>query len=290
MSDPAVRSAGPDDDFGSSIPLGASYFRFPTVRNVLSIEDFTAAEVALTHEVTAFRNQIRAGETRSFRIHLGTHLNASVNPLSRQRLKRLAAIKDLPNPLRAEASMFAERIQVGYQFDGTVVQRGPGKEAFAPVTKIELVTDTTSSETKLSIGFPGLSGSFDVKHQVTISVTDWLVSLNPADSQVIWDYWVNTPWSVKNAEPPNDVQRYPNLSLVGFSFDTSAWFEVQGSEPRVVTFQPVLQASVASFRFFGGDRRDLKRITRGDANLPVGPFFQAPIPVDLSKVPNLKPT
>lgn len=276
------------DPFGSSIPLGASYFRFPTVANVLEVSDFTGAELAVTHEVTAFRNQEPSGQTRSFLIHLRAHLNASMNPRSVQVRKMLAALKSFGDPSPTEASMFAERIQIGYHFDGSVVRGRLEADAFAPRTQTFEVSDTSVSETRISIGFPGLGGSFGVTHQVSISVTDWTVGLSAASNQVMWDYWVKSPWNAKTGEPGEDVHSYPNLSLVGFSFDTSGWFEIQGSEPRVVTFQPVLQASLAKFQlrsFTTTSAPALTRITRGDVSLPGGPFFQPGIDVDLRKVP-----
>jgi hypothetical protein len=281
------------DSFGSSIPPGASYFRFPTVANVLEVSDFTGAEVALSHEVTAYRNQeSSSGKTRSFLLNLRTHLNASMNPRGFQVRKMLTGVKSINSSVPTEASIFAERIQIGYHFDGSVVQRGPGPDAFAPRTQPVEVSDTTVDETRMSIGFPGVGGSFGVTHQVTVSVTDWVVGLSPASSQVMWDYWVKSPWDAKTGEPGQEVRSYPNLSLVGFSFDTSAWFEVEGPQPRVVDFQPVLQASLASFQLLEAGITEvpvLKRITRGDVSLPGGPFFQPAIHVDLSKVPNLRP-
>jgi hypothetical protein len=270
----------PQDDSGSSIPFGAIYYQYPIAEAVLRIKDSTGAVFSVVHEAAAFLDDNPARPEPVVLIRLRSHLNASMNPNGTQ----VRLIEPVVKKGKYQVSMLAERVQLGYRFDPNVVQRGPEPQAYAPTTRMTEISDTQTSETKVQIDLSGPKLSFGVKDKVTISVTDWVVSLSAASSQVVWDYWVMTPWNMKNSHAPAFIN-YPNISLTGFSFDTSAWFEVS-SKQETVTFQPVLQATVTALLVNVFDNRvpNVERYIRGDVNIPDGPFFQPALEVDLRKV------
>jgi hypothetical protein len=105
------------------------------------------------------------------------------------------------------------------------------------------VTDTTIKKTDVSVN-EGLSLSFGVSDTVTISLTNWLVALKPGVGEVSWDYSVRTPYDVINNQRPGiDIDKLPNTSLIGFSFDTIAWFEIFDPHADVGQFPSQLPAS-----------------------------------------------
>ncbi|HSK05514.1 MAG TPA: hypothetical protein VK932_29910, partial [Kofleriaceae bacterium] len=83
------------------------------------------------------------------------------------------------------------------------------------------------------------------------------------------------------------VRTYPNLSLVGFSFDCTAWFEIDDVKLTSLTFQPVLRLRLHS-RDPGGP--EPHRIDfMGDDVINKGPFWQPALTIDLTRVPDRGP-
>lgn len=258
-----------DNGLGSSIPAGAAVYRFVPVKNfVHGSEPFTATVV---HEPRAFRTFRPDGTPLSFLVNLKMHVAVS-------------KIGGSTRGGRAFALTLAERLQVGYLYDGAVLMRAPGDMPFAPRTQMVEVSDTTTSEAGVTVSEAGASFSFGVTDSVTISVTDWLVALNPVSGHLMWDYYVNSPYNVQNGErPPEDrLDRLSNISLVGFSFDTVAWFEVFDLNRQSVEMRPVFSLRMASFRH---GAYEPKILGDGDVGQPVS---QPPLLIDLTKVPNRK--
>jgi hypothetical protein len=258
-----------DSDLGSSIPAGAAVYRFVPSKNFVNGSgSFTATVV---HEPRAFRTFRPDGTPLSFLVNLKMHVAVG----------RIGG--DLKGG-RSFALTLAERLQVGYVYDGSVLKRAPGDMVFAPRTQTVEVSDTTTSEAGVTVGEAGVSLSFGVTDSVTISVTDWLVALNPVSGHLMWDYYVSSPYNVQNGEqPPEDrLDRLANISLIGFSFDTVAWFEVFDLNRPAVELRPVYSLRVASFRpgFY-------KAETLGDRDVGQ-PVSQPPLLIDLTKVPNRK--
>jgi hypothetical protein len=258
-----------DSDLGSSIPAGAAVYRFVPVKNFVNGSGFFTATVV--HEPRAFRTFRSDGTPFSFLVNLKMHV----------------AVTSFQPPTRMGRDFvltLAERLQVGYVYDGAVLMRAPGDMPFAPRTQTVEVSDTTTSAAGVTVGAAGVSLSFGVTESVTISVTDWLVALNPVSGHLMWDYYVNSPYNVQNGErPPEDgLDRLSNTSLVGFSFDTVAWFEVFELNRPSVELRPVFSLRMASFRLGVYEPAIL-----GDGDV-MQPVAQPPLLVDLTKVPNRK--
>jgi hypothetical protein len=256
-----------DNEYGSSIPAGAAVYRFVPVKNLVKgIESFAATVV---HQTRAFRTSRPDGTPLSFLVNIKTHV----------------AVGRVGGAFRGGQDFsltLAERLQVGYVYDGAVLRRAPGDAVFAPRTQTVEVSDTTTTEAGVTVSQSGLSLKFGVTDSVTISVTDWLVALNPVSGHLMWDYYVNSPYNVQNGErpPQNRLDRLSNISLVGFSFDTVAWFEVFELNRPSVELRPVCSLRVVTFRpgFYGAE-------ILGDKDV-MQPVTQPPLLVDLTKVPN----
>jgi hypothetical protein len=258
-----------DRELGSSIPAGAAVYRFVPVKNFVNdTESFTAT---IVHEPRAFRTFRADGTPLSFLVNLKMHV-------------AIGRIGGAFHGGRNFALTLAERLQVGYVYDGSVLRRAPGDTVFAPRTQTVELSDTTTSEAGVTVSEAGVSLSFGVTDSVTISVTDWLVALNPVSGHLMWDYYVNSPYSVQNGErPPEDrLDRLSNISLVGFSFDTVAWFEVFELNRPSVELRPVFSLRMANFRprFYEAEILGDRDVTQ--------PVAQPPLLVDLTKVPNRK--
>jgi hypothetical protein len=276
------------DNFGSSIPPGASVYRYPPKRLTFNGSNIHAGGVVATtvHQPRAFRTFQQKGTTLeplSFLVNLKTHINISLNP------NRLQTLRFFDTGRRhRELSLFAERLQVGYTYDPNVVQRVKG-EAFAPPTQTVAVTDTTISKTEVNIN-EGLSLSFGVSDTVTLSLTNWLVAIKPGIGQVSWDYSVRTPYDVINHQRPGiDIDKLPNTSLIGFSFDTIAWFEIFDLTQTSVSFTPSFQLQVTHLEIDlqgldGTDTHVDEPSLFGDADISK-PTAQ-PLLIDLTKIPD----
>jgi hypothetical protein len=272
----------PDDNFGSSIPPGASVYRYPPKKITLNGSNIQQGGVVATiiHQPRGFRTFQNNGDPFSFLVNFRTHVNVSLNPNRLQTLQFSSKDGRL-----SEISLFAEELQFGYAYKEGLVQRA--KDAFAPPTYKETVTDTTTSTATVNIN-EGLAFNFDVSESVTVSVTDWLVSLNPAAGNVSWDYVVRTPYNLIAGErPPEAIDKLSNTSLIGFSFDTIAWFEIFDLTQTSVDFRPSFRLRVSHRKIedvFGEIVTTDETSFLGDADIanPSAP----PLVIDLTKIPN----
>lgn len=272
-------------DPGSSIPPGASFYRYLPVKITLNGSNIHLGGVVATivHQPRAFRTFQRNGDPLSFLVNLKTHVNVSLNP----NLLQTRAFYDNQAHVR-ELSLFAERLQLGYTYDPDVVQRAQG-EAFAPRTQTVAVSDTMKSTAGVTINEGG-SLQFGVSDTVTVSVTDWLVSLKPGPGLVSWDYYVHSPYDVLAGQRPGrEIDKLSNTSLVGFSFDTIAWFEIFDLAQTSVAFRPAFRLQVTHLYISepvtgsgGSHEEETKFLGDSDISKPSA----EPLVIDLTKVPD----
>lgn len=265
------------DDNGSSIPAGASFYRYLPVIHRLTSDFFSGSTLTVVHHTKAFRDFQTDGSQRAFLVNVRTHVSVNLNPLFFQIL----------STWNQEASLFAERLQLGYLFDGSLLNLQPGASALAPPTQTISVSDTASWETGVKVGVKGAGLSFGVTDKVTLSVTDWLVGLDPASSQVLWDYWIHVPYDVRTQSRGGNVEDFPNISLVGFSFDTSAWFEIDDASVTTAVLQPALRLQVGRQKLGPVNVQETRHI--GDETINKGPFWQPKLTVDLTRIPVRQP-
>jgi hypothetical protein len=268
----------------SSIPAGASYYRYPPSKITLNGSNIHQGGVVATivHQPRAFRTFQQNGDPLSFLVNFKTHVNVSLNPNRLQTLKFFD-----PQAKRIELSLFAERLQLGYTYNPEVIRFAQG-DAFAPPTQTVSVSDTKTSNTDITVN-EGLSFSFQVSDTVTVSVTDWLVSLKPTNGNVSWDYFVRSPYNVLAGQRPNrDIDKLSNTSLIGFSFDTIAWFEVFDLKQTSVSFRPSFRLQVTHLD--DGVVTGRKFVHQDESSFLGDPDISQPgaepLVIDLMRIPN----
>lgn len=280
------------DNLGSSVPLDASVYRFPPVRNLLDFTDtFTGVAATVVHEVKAFRDFNPDRSLRAFLVNLRMHIQVTLDPTFRQILTSPRFLAATANPF--DVSVLAERLQIGYVYLGSKLVRARGVEdepVFAPQTTEFDVSDTQSSSAGVAVNEGGATVSFGVTETVVVSLTEWVVALGASSGQLTWDYYLQTPVNVKTEKIVEKLarpERLPNNSTVGFSFDTTAWLETTDPGQAAVELQPVFKLQVGHFERVHAPTYEGR--TLGDENFVSGPYRQPPLKIDLTRVPDRSP-